>query len=312
MRQRSFRAIGLLAVTLLAIAGITWIGVENSSAKPSQRNVCVDKDTREMKIRKNCRDNENLLMEADVLIRGGKSAYETWIELGNKGTPAQFIASLQGSSSGSSYNPFKGVTCQAAVQHAETNMGRHIRYKDVWDFVEAQSGCNLGKSMQNTYFFDTDFNGTLKEFSLRVLPSPSITVTRTASRPATYLVPIELDITVELRNGWQVCDTSHPFYGNTSFATTSQFAHWAQIESFKVSANRYRITSTAYIYRFGILLATDSEETGGLDRLPVCRVNTSTTTGYELNADGLIYVPYASPASFRGLGIHYIAEWGWE
>lgn len=248
-----------------------------------------------------------------MLIKGGKSAYETWLDLGNKGTPAQFIASLQGSSGGSSYNPFRGVTCQAAVQHAETNMGKHIRYKDVWDFVEAQSGCNLSKSMQMTYFFDTDFNGTLKDVSLRVLSSPTMTVTRTASRPATYSVPIELDVTVELRNGWQVCGTSHPYYGNTSFATTSQFANWAQIESFKVSTNRYRITTTAYIYRYGILLATDNEDqSGGLDRLPVCRVNSSTTTGQEFYSDGLIYIPYASPATFRGLGIHYITEWGWE
>jgi hypothetical protein len=321
VRQRSFRAIGLLTVTLLAIAGITWIGVENSSAKPSQRSVCVDKDTREMKIRKNCRNNENFLMEADVLIQGGKSAYETWLDLGNKGTQAQFIASLSGSSGGgSSYNPFANTSCLDAVQVAESRIGRSILSKDVWDLVQRNSGCQLS-SVQANWLNEgigneKDLRDTLASFDLTVLSTPSITVTRFENQPAHYTVPIRMDFSLNLRGGWIVCETGKAPHGISGFATTSQVERWTEFQSYKTAPNTYSVTTSAlFDPMFGLALGLgsrdDYQNQSGKNVIALCKPDTSTTTGWRL-LQGYVYVPLSNPADFMGLGIHYISEWGWE
>jgi hypothetical protein len=321
VRQRSFRAIGLLTVTLLSIAGITWVGVENSSAKAAQRSVCVDKDTREMKIRKNCRNNENFLMEADVLIQGGKSAYETWLDLGNKGTQAQFIASLAGSSGGgSSYNPFANTSCLDAVQVAESRIGRSILSKDVWDLVQRNSGCQLS-SVQANWLNEgigneRDLRDTLASFDLTVLSTPSITVTRFANQPAHYTVPIRMDFSLNLRGGWIVCETGKAPHGIAGFATTSQVERWTEFQSYKTAPNTYSVTTSAlFDPMFGLALGLDSRDDfqnqAGKNLIPLCKPDTSTTTGWRLLQD-YSYVPLSNPGDFTGLGIHYVSDWGWE
>jgi len=321
VRQRSFRAIGLLIVTLLAISGITWLGVENSSAKSSQRSVCVDKDTRELKLRKNCRSNESFLVEAEVFTQGGKSAYQTWLDLGNKGTQAQFIASLAGASGGgSSYNPFANTRCLDAVQIGEGRTGRSVLSKDVWDLVQRNSGCQLS-SVQADWLNEgigneKDLHATLSSFDLTVLSTPSITVTRFANQPAHYSVPIRMDFSLKLRGGWIVCETGKAPHGIPGFATTSQVERWTEFQSYKTAENTYSVpTSALFDPMFGLSLGftsrDDFQNQTGKNLIPLCKPDASTTTGWRLLQD-YSYVPLSNPGEFTGLGIHYVSDWGWE
>lgn len=84
----------VLAVGVLAV-------VSPSQAVSKNRSICVDKQTKELKLRKSCRATETFFSSTSVLQRGGKSAYETWLELGNTGTKQDFIDSLVGPSGAS-------------------------------------------------------------------------------------------------------------------------------------------------------------------------------------------------------------------
>jgi hypothetical protein len=106
----------------------------------------VDKKTKDLKLRKNCRANETFLSSAEILVKGGKSAYETWLELGNKGTKQQFLNSLVGpGGSGGSSSPsyIDSVSCDQKVQ--SLNIANwHIKSERV--NFEQRTGCRVRDS----------------------------------------------------------------------------------------------------------------------------------------------------------------------
>jgi hypothetical protein len=88
-------------------------------ATSTSQSICVNKETKVLKLRKNCRATERYMGSADVLKNGGESAYETWLGLGNKGSEQDFINSLRGSS-GSSSSSFAS-TCYQKLLEAQSS-----------------------------------------------------------------------------------------------------------------------------------------------------------------------------------------------
>jgi hypothetical protein len=305
----------LASATALAIVlGGLWISDSSSSAKTTQRSICVNKETRDLTLRKNCRPTENFLVEASVFTEGGKSAYETWLDLGNKGTQAQFIASLAGASgSSSSFNPLTNRRCADAVSLAENKFGKLIVFKEVWDYVEQNSGCRLSQSGRETNYSLPDLNDITTNFKVVVDSSSSTTVRRFNNRPAEYVVPIELEFTLNLKGGWIVCSPSHPLYGNTNFTTSAEFARWVELENSRIpGTSSYKLSTTAFIARYGIDLGRDGEEDfDGVDHIAVCKEDATSNLGWQL-VRFFNYLNYQSPSVFTGQAIHYISEWGWE
>ena len=122
----------------------------DSQATSTSKSICVDKKTQELKLRKNCRANENFFASAEVLIKGGKSAYDTWLELGNKGTKQQFLNSLigpGGSSGSSSQSYMDSLSCDQKVQNLNV-ANWHIKSERV--SFEQRTGCRVRDS--NTAF----------------------------------------------------------------------------------------------------------------------------------------------------------------
>lgn len=100
MTKRPFILVTLSVLGTLIVSGAVVTAVD-SQATSTSKSICVNKQTKDPKLRNNCRSNERFLVTADVLINSGKSAYDTWLELGNKGTKQDFINSLKGSSGSS-------------------------------------------------------------------------------------------------------------------------------------------------------------------------------------------------------------------
>jgi hypothetical protein len=307
---------GIASLTaLILVFGGLWFTDASSSAKPSQRSICADRETRELKLRKNCRSGELFLADAEVLVKGGKSAYQTWLDLGNKGTQAQFIASLAGSSGGvSSFNPLANRRCSDALSSAENKFGKLAFYKQVWEHFEQNSSCKVTETYRDTIYAFPELNDITSNVQVTLDTSSSTTVRRFNNRPAEYLVPIKLAFTLNLREGWTVCSPSHPLYGNTNFSTTSDFARWAALENSRVpgTVSSYQLDTHAFIASSGIALGrTGEEDFEGLDKVALCKPDASSNLGWHLYRF-YFYSNYADPRIFIGQGIHYISQWGWE
>lgn len=303
-----------LASTIL-VSGLVVVATDVMATSTSQ-SICVNKETKVLKLRKNCRATERYMGSADVLKNGGESAYETWLGLGNRGSEQDFINSLRGSSGSSrSDSVFADMPCSAISAFYSQNYGKHYRYKSVWNEIEREHSCRLDTS-QGVYYRDTDFNGVLMDFDLTALDTPILDKTIYANHGPTYDVPVLMDIAIQPKNGWVVCNPDLPIYENSEFASGIDFAHWEQIESFKTGFNQYSIPATVRLRPDGLFVTyEDADEDPSIlqrDRLPMCRENAEATLGWEYYADGWIFVPPLKPSEFTGMNIHYISEWGWE
>lgn len=303
-----------LASTIL-VSGVV-VATTDVMATSSSKSICVNKETKVLKLRKNCRATERYMGSADVLKNGGESAYETWLGLGNRGSEQDFINSLRGSSGSSpSDSVFADMPCSAISTFYSQNYGKHYRYKSVWNEIERKHTCRLDTS-QHVYYIDTDFNNVLKDFDLTALQSPSYSKIVYPNESSIYEVPVVLNITIQPKNGWVVCDSTLPVYQNLEFADEVEFEKWGQIESYQTAENQYSIPATVRIASDGLFVANEAsfEDPSVLprDRLPMCRENDEATLGWEYYNDGWIFVPPLKPSEFVGMGIHYISEWGWE
>jgi hypothetical protein len=204
MKRSPVLLVALSIVLTLVVSGLVFTAVD-SQATSTSKSICVNKKSKELKLRKECRASERFFASADVLKKGGKSAYDTWIELGNRGSKQDFINSLVGprgsssSSSPSSNNPFSGMTCLAAVQYAEQYFGLSRVVKTDWDFIERQTGCDLD-IQQIVYYSSTsaDLRDVLKAYELTVTGPPTL-VQSVRSGSGHFEVPVTIDFEIDLR-----------------------------------------------------------------------------------------------------------------
>jgi hypothetical protein len=276
----------------------------------------VDKKTQELKLRKNCRANENFFASAEVLTKGGMSAYDTWLELGNKGTKQQFLNSLigPGGSSGSSsaINPLAAMNCLGAVFHAENQLGRLRVNKADWEFIERQTGCDLEKKQAMWYTgVNRDLNDSLKFFDITIdgsdISGTVVRVQSTRSLSGHYEVPITLDFEIDIGDEWVVCDSTLPIYRNSSWhSTAAVFDQWDRIEDAKVSDGVYSLDLIAAVHSEFIIFDAVEEEV----RVFVCKEDSTNSRGWSMVT--LFPLPLPYPGDFVGLNIPYISDWGWE
>jgi hypothetical protein len=309
--RKSFSLIALSVVATLVVSG-TVLNSIYSQATPTSKSICVNKKTKDLKLRKNCRSSESYFASADVIQNGGKGAYETWLELGNKGSKRDFINSLIGPSGSigslSASNPMTAMTCLGAVSYAENNLGKSRVLKADWDFIERETKCDLDGNQAVWYTgVYSDLNASLQAFDLTVT-GPALLVKSTRSSSGHYQVPVRLDFEIDLGNEWIVCESSLPVYRNSSWnPSTSVFDTWDLIEAAKVSEGKYSLASTADVYAQAIDLAGSEE--GDLF-VYVCKEDASNSLGWSMAT--LIPLPLTFPGNFVGLSIPYISDWGWE
>lgn len=142
MTRRPVLIVAISVLGTLLVSGAVVAAVD-SQATTTSKSICVDKKTQELKLRKNCRTNENFFTSAEVLIKGGKSAYDTWLELGNKGTKQQFLNSLigPGGSSGSNAQSYMdSLSCDQKVNNVN-NANWHLKSERV--SFEQRTGCQV-------------------------------------------------------------------------------------------------------------------------------------------------------------------------
>jgi hypothetical protein len=311
MISRPTALIAMSVVATLVVFGMV-VGAVDSQATSTSKSICVDKKTKDLKLRKNCRSNESYFASADVIKSGGKGAYETWLELGNKGSKRDFINSLIGpsGSSGSSSvsNPMASMTCLGAVFYSENNLGRSRVLKTDWDFIERETKCKLAENQAMWYTgVYSDLNASLQSFDLTVT-GPADLVQSTRSSSGHYRVPVQLDFEIYLGDEWIVCDSTLPVYKNSSWnPSTSVFDTWDLMEAAKLSEGKYRLGSNADIYAQFIGLGGSEE--GDLV-VYVCKEDASNGQGWSMTT--LFPLPLTYPGDFVGLGIPYISAWGWE
>ena len=309
MSRRPALLVVLSVLGTLLVSGAVVTAVD-SQATSTSKSICVDKKTKELKLRKNCRADENFFASAEVLIKGGKSAYDTWLELGNKGSKQQFLNSLigPGGSSGSSSasNPFAGMNCLGAVFAAENDFGRLRVIKADWEFIERQTGCDLEKKQAMWYTgVNRDLNDSLKSFDIS-LTGPAVLVQSTGSLSGYYEVQAKLDFEIDIGDEWVVCDSTLPIYRNSSWNNAGVWDQWDLIEDSKVSDGVYSLDSIAGVYSDSITFDVEEDEV----RVYVCREDSTNSRGWSMVT--LFPLPLANPGDFVGLNIPYISDWGWE
>ena len=308
--RRPALIVALSVLGTLLVSGAVMTAVD-SQATSTSKSICVDKKTKELKLRKNCRANENFFASAEVLTKGGISAYDTWLELGNKGSKQQFLNSLigPGGSSGSSSasNPFAGMNCYGAVFHAENQMGRSRVVKADWEFMERQTNCERDQNQAMWYTgLNRDLNDSLKSFDISITGS-AVRVQSTGSVPGHYEVPIKLDFEIDIGDEWVVCDSTLPIYRNSSWQSNADvFDQWDLIEDAKVSDGVYSLNLIAAVYSEFIIFDAVEEEV----RVFVCKEDPTNSRGWSMVT--LFPLPLAYPGDFVGLNIPYISDWGWE
>ena len=308
MNGRPILLVTLSVIGTLLVSGAVVTAVD-SQAKSASKNICVDKKTRELTLRNNCRASEKFFASAEVLIKGGKSAYDTWLELGNKGTKQEFLNSLVGpggsSGSSSSSNPFAGMDCLGAVFYAEEQFGLERVIKTDWDFIERQTGCDLERDQAVGDGFNPDLDDSLQDFELTVTGA-AVLVQATTFSSGYYEVPVQLDFEIDTGDEWVVCDSTLPIYGNTSWNNQGVFAHWDETEAAKVSEGVYRLDSLARVYSGFITYDGENEDI----RVYVCKADSTNSRGWSMRP--YFPLPFAYPGDFVGLNIPYISDWGWE
>jgi len=149
MTRRPALLVALSVLGTLLVSGAVVTAVD-SQATSTSKSICVDKKTQELKLRKNCRANENFFASAEVLTKSGMSAYDTWLELGNKGSKQQFLNSLigPGGSSGSNTQSYMdSLSCDRKVQSVN-GANWHIKSERV--SFEQRTGCEV---RDNNWFF---------------------------------------------------------------------------------------------------------------------------------------------------------------
>lgn len=310
------KAVAILSAITLSLASA--VGIPDAfAAKIENREICVSKSTKELKLRKKCKADEQFLASAESLLSGGKSAYEIWLDLGNTGTESQFINSLRGASARTP-NPFSGQSCTSAMGYAEQKIGKRIFFKETWEYLEANTDCEIDQTQLFADPFNPSFNSVLDLLTVEVASPSSIEVTRYSNRPPAYKVLVNLDVSFDLPDDWIVCDTSTPTYLDADFAEPEEYVVWEDFEA-GLSGDVYRLQTYAYVRGSGISFEISDLASGDvwpLSRLPLCRENALTETGWEKYTfewqAGLPYLPHGNPEKFTGLGIHYISEWGWE
>ncbi len=310
MTRRPVLLVSLSVLGTLLVSGAVVTAVD-SQATSTSKSICVDKKTKELKLRKNCRADENFFASAEVLVKGGKSAYDTWLELGNKGTKQDFLNSLVGpggsSGSSSASNPFAGMNCLGAVLHSEGQFGRLRVIKADWEFIERQTGCDLEKNQAAWYTgVNRDLNDSLKSFDISITGS-AVRVQSTRSVSGHYEVPIKLDFEIDIGDEWVVCDSTLPIYRNSSWQSNAEvFDQWDLIEDAKVSDGVYSLDSTAGVYSEFLAFDALGEEI----RVFVCKEDPTNSRGWSMVT--FFPLPLAYPGDFVGLNIPYISDWGWE
>ena len=309
MTRRPVLLVALSVLGTLLVSGAVVTAVD-SQATSTSKSICVDKNTKELKLRKNCRADENFFASAGVLVKGGKSAYDTWLELGNKGSKQVFLNSLvgPGGSSGSSSpsNPFAGMDCLGAVFHAEGFFGLARVIKTDWEFIERQTNCDLERDQAMWDGFHPDLDDALQDFELTVTGA-AVLVQETSSSSGYYQVPIRLDFEIDTGDEWVVCDSTLPIYRNSSWnPSSSVFDHWDEIEDAKVSEGVYRLDSVARVYSGFITYDGENDDI----RVYVCKADSTNSRGWSMLT--LFPLPLAYPGDFVGLNIPYISDWGWE
>lgn len=162
LTRRPVFIVTLSVFATLIVAGAV-MSVVDSQAKSTSKSICVNKKTQELKLRKNCRANEVFFISAEVIVKGGNSAYDTWLELGNKGTKQQFLNSLigPGGSSGTNTQSYMdSVSCDQKIQSLNV-ANWHVKSERA--SFEQRTGCRV-----------RDSNGAFAWQSHKILGHPYI------------------------------------------------------------------------------------------------------------------------------------------
>lgn len=154
--RKTFLLVGSSVIFGLVMGVGVLAVVAPSQAVSKGRSICVDTATKELKLRKNCRAAETFFSSASVLKQGGKSAYDTWLELGNKGTKQDFINSLVGprgasGSSGSSGRDFLSNCFQK--REAAISAGARLAARKDREAFERATGC-IVEDIKNERFIE--------------------------------------------------------------------------------------------------------------------------------------------------------------
>lgn len=143
-RTQLFSAAALIGVLLVTGVVVSVDQAANSSG--NIRAFCVNKKTEKVSFRKTCKANEKRFSYA----KSGKSAYQTWLDLGNSGTEQDFINSLKGSN-GSAVRSF-ATSCYQKLMDAEsagylwTNSSDRSRF-------ERMTGCTVSEIDINPFSY---------------------------------------------------------------------------------------------------------------------------------------------------------------
>jgi hypothetical protein len=132
---------GLIGGLVIGAFGFSLISP--SQATTQSKSICVNETTKELKLRKNCKSNETFVASASVLTQGGKSAYDTWLELGNSGTKAEFIQSLIGPRGASGSSSMGQEFLRTCFQKREAALNSNMILSNRLDrnYFERQTGC---------------------------------------------------------------------------------------------------------------------------------------------------------------------------
>jgi hypothetical protein len=294
------------AVVFAFVASMLILSGTDSLARTSSKSICMNKQSNLLSVRADCRKSERNLGPATALTEGAKSAYDIWLELGNKGTKQQFLNSLIGASGSSgSSSPFNGYNCTGAVYHSyNLSRGAYI-LKSSWDYVESQTGCDIDSTPVSYDILNPVLNSSVSNFNVDVIGSATL-VRSTRSSNGYYEVPVNVDFDVNLSGGWVVCDSTLSVYGNTSWSSTETFTKWAYLESEKVSPGKYSVDLTATVDRSELWLGSSES----MFQIPFCIADSTNSRGWRMVQ--ISAYPFISPREFTGLGIPYISLWGWE
>ena len=132
------RLTSALIVSALLVSGTVLTIDMAANSSGNIQAFCVNKQTEKVSFRKTCKDNEKRYSYAKI----GKSAYQTWLDLGNTGSERDFIESLRGSS-GSSVQSF-ATTCYQKLMDAESSGYVWTSVRDRNNF-ERLTGCKVSE-----------------------------------------------------------------------------------------------------------------------------------------------------------------------
>jgi hypothetical protein len=303
--KKAFSLVSVAVISAFAVSMLFIAGTE-SLARTSAKSICMNKQTNLLSVRADCRKTERDLGPATALTEGAKSAYDIWLEVGNKGTKQQFLNSLIGASGSSgTSNPFNGYNCAGAVYHAGNLSTANYILKSSWDYIESTTGCDIDLTPISFDVLNPVPSYSISNFNLDVTGTATL-VRSTGSWSGTYEVPVNVDFDVNLSGGWVICDSTLPVYGNTSWSSTAVFSKWAYLESEKVSAGKYSVDLTATVDRSELYIGASES----LFQIHFCIPDTTNSRGWRMIQ--LSAYPFISPREFTGLGIPYISLWGWE